>query len=290
MNQISIDKLTVLGNEYRDKLQGLLQNSIYIDGKRVNTTGGKYRYDYYCVDGSFLQTNEHKEVRLVFNPNKACMEEIRKILSTIRDPYLTRMDIAIDYYIDLSSFNIIDDKSRKSIVYYGRKKDVETIYIGSMESCCKYRAYNKAKKSKTTGNHWRIEVQQKFKKHDENYFRDYFSDIRLVPKINKDVSNIANFQQKAIIHFLITNPNEWVSIRSANTRKKYKEIIENLSVPCNIEQPSEVYKKWRDTLESQLEELFSICYRSEWDIVNKSLRTQKQLIEAHDKFEKSLAI
>lgn len=93
-------------------------------------------------------------VRLEFNPNKNDLREISPILLFFKQidkdiPYqdfikISRLDIAIDYPLEINPA-LIDAKGlRKGFVAYG-SNGIETVYFGSRESAYYFRIYDKKK-------------------------------------------------------------------------------------------------------------------------------------------------
>ena len=92
-------------------------------------------------------------VRLEFNPNKNDLREISPILLFFKQlddiPYqefikVSRLDIAIDYPLEINPA-LIDAKGlRKGFVAYG-SNGIETVYFGSRESAYYFRIYDKKK-------------------------------------------------------------------------------------------------------------------------------------------------
>ncbi|MDA2491744.1 hypothetical protein ACQCV6_30765 [Bacillus cereus] len=269
----SIDRLSIMGYD-TDIIEGYIKNSnyMYYHGFSKNYA---FRHAYKGLNGEFFEMGDKKKLRIDFNPNTANMEEIKKILSWIKHPYLTRIDIAIDYFnIDLSDINWMSSRPRKQNIWRGLDGKLETLYLGSASSEKRYRIYNKRlerlekKKECSDQEHWRVEVQQRFKENDNldthEYLAENLYDIK--PYTNElDLSQIKSPKERIMIRGILEKPSE-LNYLNPKTKTKYrqliKEIINKSKNTINIEEPIEIYKKEREHLTNQLNDILNMCSSS----------------------------
>lgn len=113
-----------------------------------------YNFRYKIGGHAFCQVNTGKskgnDFRLEWNPNKVERDEelfIAEMLEWVEDKEFTRIDIALDIEMDLSSgWEIRDYKSRKIGEYReGATRNLETRYCGTNNSDVQVVVYHKAK-------------------------------------------------------------------------------------------------------------------------------------------------
>ncbi|PEF38840.1 hypothetical protein CON72_11545 [Bacillus wiedmannii] len=203
------------------------------------------------------------------------MREVENIVSRLKYPYLTRLDVAVDYFgIDLSEVEWTSTKRRKRNLWLNQEGQQETLYIGAPSSEKRYRIYNKRLERlekeeepdpRAINGHWRVEVQQRFKESNNildpvDYFAGDLFDIRPFRKV-VDLSHIESAKERIMIRGLLAEPSELLNLND-KTRVKYKKAIqearERSGVGINPE-PIEVYTKEKDLLADQLTSLFSHC-------------------------------
>lgn len=273
--EVSIDRLTIIAYD-TGMMESYLRNSGYIVRQDFSRNHG-FRHAYHCQNGELIEIGDKQKVRIDFNPNTANMKEIEDILSRLKYPHLTRLDIAVDYFgIDLSHIEWTSSKRRKRNEWYSAKGALETLYIGAPSSDKRYRIYNKLLERLEKGEerdiramdgHWRIEVQKRFKESDnildptEYLLHDLF-DIRPVSK-HVDLSHIEKTMERLVVSTLIEKPHELMNL-SKNARPKYKKMIkeaqERAGKVLDIE-PHEVYEKEKSRLAEELNDLFNKCFR-----------------------------
>ncbi|HDP4772776.1 TPA: replication initiation factor domain-containing protein [Pseudomonas aeruginosa] len=273
---ISIDRLTLVGYD-TGMIESYLKYSEYISFIGFSRNYG-FRHSYQGLKGELLEIGEKGKIRLDFNPNTANMEQVRDIVSRLKYLYLTRLDVAVDYFgIDLSEVEWTSPKRRKQNLWLNQEGQQETLYIGAPSSERRYRIYNKKlerleKKEESdpraVNGHWRVEVQQRFNESNNildpvDYFAADLFDIRPYRKV-VDLDHIDKPMERIIIAGLISRPSELMNL-SKNARGKYKKMIQEARERSGVAispEPIEVYTKEKDLLADQLTSLFSHCAKT----------------------------
>lgn len=273
--EISIDRITLIAYDV-GTIEEYLKHSGYIIRQNFSQNYG-FRHSYHCQKGELIEMGDRGRVRLDFNPNKANMEQIEDILSRLKYPHLTRLDIAVDYFgIDLSKVEWISKKRRKRNIWKDENGILETLYIGAPSSEKRFRIYNKAlerlekgeeRDPRAVNGHWRVEVQKRYKESDnildpKEYFLPDLFDIRPYSS-NLDLSFIKDVKERIMITGILAD-NSLLNELHRNTRPKYKKLIqearERAGKVLEIE-PHEIYEKEKSLLADQLTDLLSKCYR-----------------------------
>jgi hypothetical protein len=270
---ISIDRLTLVGYD-AGMIEGYLKYSEYISFIGFSRNYG-FRHSYQGLKGELLEIGEKGKIRLDFNPNNANMQQVKDIVSRLKYIYLTRLDVAVDYFgIDLSEVEWTSPKRRKQNLWLNQEGQQETLYIGAPSSERRYRIYNKKlerleKKEeadhRAVNGHWRVEVQQRFKESNNildpvDYFTGDLFDIRPYRKV-VDLDHIDKPMERIIIAGLIARPSELMNL-SKNARGKYKKMIQEARERSGVvisPEPIEVYTKEKSLLAGQLTDLFAHC-------------------------------
>lgn len=179
--------------------------------------------------------------RIDINPAKAkkeVLECLRKMIGNQQGHY-TRIDVAIDYSVDLGETVITSKKAIKKAGYWARDGSLETYYLGSHRSKKRYRIYNKAKEQKISNCvWWRVEVQHRLAWCENVLPEDLFDDL-VISQREEDLS----IEEIAVIEYIQRNP--WAIERLPRRKKqKYKDL---LKVREKIK-PAEDYKNHRTWL------------------------------------------
>lgn len=272
--KISIDRITLIA--YDDgHFTHYLNNSGYVNKENFVNWKAGFKQAVKGLYGEFIEVDGKGKVRIDFNPNKANMNEIGHILSHLKYPHLTRLDIAIDYFgIDFQNIDWSSKRARKQNYFKGMLGTLETLYIGSPKSAKCFRIYNKAlemkekkKESTIEGHWWRVEVQQRFTANDNyspsEYLLQNLFDIRPYSKLGGDLSFIKKDGEKAKVIGYMACP-ELLASADKDTKKKYKKLIQEARERAGAvleDPPHEVYEKEKSLLADQLKDLFSKCAR-----------------------------
>lgn len=271
---VSIDNLTIIAFD-AGTLSAYLRFSPY--ARMVGSRSFIFSKAFKCEDGTFIEVGgENGKVRIEFNPNKANMDEVKAVLERLKYPYLTRMDIAVDYfnYDDFSSIEWSPKRSRKRCRYEDGSGRLETLYIGSNSSHKQHRIYNKMleKKEKEEAedlraetSYWRVEVQKRFKESEniidyEEYFQDNYFDITPHRK-EIDLSHIESVKDRVMIRGFLSAPEELKEVNK-NTKTKYNKLIKEVKVKNELlkgETPEELYRKEKSRLARQLISILDNC-------------------------------
>ncbi|MED3897411.1 hypothetical protein P4797_20785 [Priestia aryabhattai] len=269
----SIDRLTIMGSNI-GILKGYINLNSYLYYEGFSKNYG-FRYAYKGLNGELLEVGNKEKIRIDFNPNKANMDEIKKILSCIKHPYLTRLDIAIDYFgIDLSGFQWTSEKLRKRNIWTDFNGVLETLYIGAPSSEKRYRIYNKLQEQIAKGEklslklnekHWRVEVQKRFTERenlkDGEYLLEDLFDIKPYSK-DLNLDHIENPRERIMLRGILSNKNE-LSCLNAKTKTKYRKLmresIDRSGKSLKIVPPIDIYQEEREALKEDLISIIENC-------------------------------
>jgi len=272
--KLSIDRLTLIAYD-NGHFSHYLNNNGYVDTDYLTKKTYGFKQAFKGLYGEFIEVDGKGRVRLDFNPNKANMDEIGHILSYLKYPHLTRLDIAIDYFdIDFQNIEWSSMRTRKRNYWANEYGMLETLYIGSPLSAKRFRIYNKTlemkekkKESTIKGCWWRVEVQQRFTANDNYSTREYLLqdlfDIRPYSKTGIDLSFIEKDGEQAKVIGYMACPELMASL-DKKTRAKYKKLIQEVRKRAGTvleNPPHEVYEKEKSLLADQLKDLFSKCAR-----------------------------
>lgn len=288
---VSIDKLVACGaRSYSFELDDYLEETSFLKYRSIAKY--PYREFFAMLDGSNIQVAEIeqtrkgnlKDLRVEFNPTKKSFNvEHAKMLRTLDNPHFTRIDVAFDFEVDMSSWRWIDLQARPQRHYYGRNGKLETVYVGGKDSNIIYRIYNKAEESKKNRKKnneefdfedkgkkywWRIEVQFR-RESAQTFFENIDTDINIFDDVfpvahyfDNDESKWDDFlksgldvKDRAMLHYLIDFPESFAEL-SPNTRSKYKKMMKSVSsyVGAHIRT---VYKKNKPSLAEDLKHWYN---------------------------------
>lgn len=209
----------------------------------------KNEYSYYEPDYS---------LRFEYNPNKQDILTIKPVIDDFKKYLLemnqsnlkqmikiSRIDVAVDYPVELNPCFILADKMITSFLAM-QNKGIQTVYFGTRASKNYFRIYNKRaellKKQNIAINNplWRIELEHKepFLIHEKPIrLYDIFKRIKLFSTVQKTGDfNFDNFLFK-VQHLGLKAV---LGEAPRATAYRYKERIENFKL--NIEHPSEVFR------------------------------------------------
>ena len=178
IHKVSWDKLSILGNLDPNRAQSLITafcNDPYIVFQGDHSSRGFHVNIMESVDCRFNMDGPSKNARnfkMEFNPNEVAPEFMAYLHSVIypclTDTGVSRIDLAIDTTEDLGTYYIDTVNPTSSVIYRGRGKQLETLYLGSRKRWNYIRIYDKkkqlgAKKRKEIiePTLWRIEFEMK---------------------------------------------------------------------------------------------------------------------------------
>ena len=267
---VSIDRLTILGDEVKDRFEQMINNNNF--GFVERSSFAKFPYDkkYHMTDGSVLEHSKNqrnKAIRYDFNPNnindgdkeKTHRRAINDCISTMKYPKLSRVDISIDLYdIDLSDYEIRHE-SVKTIYYKSGAGKLETLYIGASESDLRYRIYNKAEEQGIKDKKWwRVEVQLR-RELTEAVFLNA-NPFELVKFVKPILNSVEDMPTRAMLFYLQENPDQWTSL-SKPTRLKYKKILSTLQSEKEIN-VAEIYENSAERIQKELKQWLYIAQKN----------------------------
>lgn len=239
---VSLDNITIVGIPVKTASQTreLLINMGFVN-QFWQTPYKRYNDNYTLIGGGMLQITHETgfvdndgytvhQIRLEFNPNKISMykqlqKEYLRLIKLIKEPKITRKDVAIDLRnIDINDFSVIDYSGRKRVEYKKSTMELETLYFGSKHSDERHRIYNKAVEQgldKELGiKWWRVEAQLRKEKAEMRSY-NAFSRIRIVHKNDYGIHDI---RTRAMLFYLQANPDSFKEL-SVNARTKYKRLL-----------------------------------------------------------------
>lgn len=251
LQSITVDKVVLVGDDVGSFSYRMNDASFeYID--KITSSSYPYKKAWHCRDGSYVQwsdSNNHRAIRVEFNPNNVEQENIEKILETMKYGKFNRVDIAFDFEdVDLSDYQFVDNLSRKRNYWMNGSGRLETLYIGAPGSGLRIRIYDKAKEQGMEGDWWRIESQitdEWVKPLNGDFLDDSGQNFNVKPFLPNFFDGLKVFvpslsesglkmQEQAMIEFLVRNPEKWGEV-SPNSRRKYKKILANLPINKEIE-------------------------------------------------------
>lgn len=284
--KVSVDKLTFLGGiaseiAVRDlnlhPMIAQLGQSPFV--KYQSRAEQPYKYSWHMQDGSILQMAEHAAkvppLRYEFNPNHwdgsyFMDKDLMMVLRWIKNPRITRLDVAIDIIgEDLSQYDVIDLRSRKQGEWRDRSGKRETLYIGSPRAPDRLRIYNKAKEREEKdlkAEHevwWRVEAQlrgddaENYKK--TNPFRD-LKFTRTMTKSNIDGMEY-DIQTKAMIYYFSNFPDE-INKLNKNYRSKWRQMVAATSEETLTQTFYEIYEDNLHIVESTVRDYLHLTTKT----------------------------
>lgn len=266
----SIDKLVILGRVTL-KLQDYLQTHLnYLDAckpvwsiERYGNAKQPYRWWFQFTDGSFLQIAEGRPgvlpaIRLEFNPNRVDLfsggvNSLVQLIRYLRFGRFSRVDIAIDYFADLSQVRWDDlTKHKRQVEFRAPDGRRETLYIGSRASENMVRIYDKEKESKSLDGRlwWRVEAELKFKGDEVGplVFMRPFSDLKGYLGLN--VSGL-NWRDRIVLERLAVDSSIFHEM-GYDSRSKYRAMLNKYADSELNPQPQSVYELYWSRIWSEL--------------------------------------
>lgn len=245
----SVDKLTIVGrldNRVRD---GVFEWSKSLDLQEQKLTPYPYRWSFMSSTGVYIAFKDPgadiPDFRIEFNPNNhpTCPAIIKDLVNLGSDIRPTRLDLAIDYPVDLSGFHYSTDVPKAGAIWYGRDQKPETFYLGKRSAGSMYRIYNKAKEQKLKDcTWWRIEQEIHLRPGQTWRETEPFSDLH----VTKPIQGL-NVIDSAVLEYLRAHPQAWSEL-SKHQRIKYKRMLnQEESTLSLLPAPIDIFKaeRWR---------------------------------------------
>ena len=178
IHKVSWDKLSILGNLDPNRAQSLITafcNEPNVLFRPDRSSRAFHATIMESVDCRFNMDGPSKNARnfkLEFNPNDVAPEFMAYLHSVIypclTDTGVSRIDLAIDTTEDLGTYYIDTVNPTSSVIYRGRGKQLETLYLGSRKRWNYIRIYDKKKQLGAKKREeiieptlWRIEFEMK---------------------------------------------------------------------------------------------------------------------------------
>jgi hypothetical protein len=160
METVCIDKIVILC-EASSGLNNYLIHGTYVKKCYPKKKSYFYQLCYEFVDGTHLLISTYGNgIRLSFNPENCIPENIHALLTYCHDIKISRLDIAINYWEDLSLYIWLEKSGRRKIKSYRDEiGKLSTVYFGKRKSQTTYIIYNKSLQMETTGTWWRVEAR-----------------------------------------------------------------------------------------------------------------------------------
>lgn len=262
--EITFDRFSIMGDLF-DEFEEELADFLAIDEDFSLFDCGTSRFKarafedkvYIEYDKIMASTFKKRNFRIEFNPSKLSNLEKNKLklsfLKKLDNVGFTRIDLAFDFDLDLSSFYALVDAPLKKTLIFGRDGRVETKYFGSRESDRYIRIYNKKKERLENAdvlidkeNFWRLEFELK-KKFIDNW-KQCFEDVHFIqPAIN----SVKSIQERAMLNFLMQHEEEWGNL-NRNSKRKYKNLLLEISDIDLLELIKFSFSQEVDRLEKEL--------------------------------------
>lgn len=241
--KISLDNITIVGEPARkcSEIRHKIISESFV-GQFWQTPHKRYMDNFTLLAGGLLQITHDKgfinpqtkftdhQIRLEFNPNKVILYPklvpyYLDLIKLIKEPRVTRKDIAIDIFGENMNEWIINDlAARKSIEYKDGRKQLETLYLGSKYSDERIRIYNKKLEQglgkEDIENWWRIEAQIRKEKAEMTKYNP-FTKLKIVTNSHFEKYDL---KTRAMLEYLQKNPSELINLGKA-TQTKYRKLL-----------------------------------------------------------------
>lgn len=227
---------------FKSKLLMKKNESYFI--KTDNAFSVNYSHCFFECNIS-QNTDVKNNARLDFNPTLVDKETsefiINTILKDVTNLKMTRLDIALDYSMDLSEYHLEPSSGLKKRLYMNSANILETMYLGSKQRL--YRVYNKKKERLEVANqdmsnyenYWRVEVQirNQYLQKIPDIFEGFY--LRNVNFKDLDLANVSNKMYKDIYFYLhATSSSNYFSDRQlVEVKKAIKACNKNEDIDIN---------------------------------------------------------
>lgn len=242
----SVDKLTLVGNLKHGSLERVYQWSKSPDLNTLPFAPYPYRHALQSQSGVYFAFKDPgadgvPDVRIEFNPNNQSTppECVKALVDMMREVRMTRIDLAIDYPVDLSGFHYSTTVPKAGAIWYGRSGTAETFYLGKRSSGSMYRIYNKAREQKLPDvTWWRIEQELHFRPGEDWRDKEAFSDLHVAKP-----AHYLNVVDAAVIEYLRAHPQAWGEL-TPYLRQKYRKMLNDEEGMISLSPtPHEVFKE-----------------------------------------------
>lgn len=214
----------------------------------------------------YIQVNRtcslNRDFRADFNPSKLNEKEKKwlvGILKRISEKRVTRNDMAVNFYHDLTTYKMTDGRQRSSVEFKDRYGNIETLYRGSKNSDNYLKIYNKKKERASKyrdveHDWWRVEETIKDDKGNQWETYEWFKGIKLtngVPTFGEDVKAVDKGNALSIMYNLMS-----LDEHSKNYKTKLKKIIESAVYTQELNLGEEIKKApYKQMLDDALKEI-----------------------------------
>lgn len=261
IKELQLDKLTIVGNLKKDlesSFQLVLNNSLHVNildsatsfvkGNFFNSFEDSVYFEYDGVNSSAMKK---RNFRLEFNPAKILKDQsvfIKKyIMPLLSDVAFSRLDLALDINVRLSTFNFEIFGLTKTQIY-SKDGSLSTLYIGSRQSNRMIRVYDKkrqlyevVKEDISDEILWRLEFELKGSSYIDKLIRDGFDTIIDFRIIDYDYSSLTA-SDEIFISSMYLNPDAFSRL-SKPTKSRYRKIAKSLpGIDLSIEFKKNIQK------------------------------------------------
>lgn len=275
MKRSTIDGLTFLGDfantDSQLQLEKYLERNQLLDRRSAKTP---YRYQYHLPNkAGVVQFAEQglgvKPVRMDFNPKRATDPETKRlyvqIIRHLKYIEVSRVDCAFDYEEDLQGVRWMDLEGQKEQEWrFGKKMDLQTVYVGSRNSNYMIVMYNKAEEQRVKEKlaldgddeqWWRIEVRFQGKESCYQFMIDEsfnpFENILTYTDIPIGLGNLKPNDQLKLLGLLTPAGADILSKMSRPSRTKFKKLMSEQTMPTPIN-PKEDFEAQKKDLRQQV--------------------------------------
>jgi len=226
-------------------------------GERYGSRTPGFRYAWQVAGGIYLEYGDKASgavksgslLRIDYNPAKHDLGAVEGLSRWLkRDWNITRVDVAIDYPLDLAAGVFTHDSLRKSGVITGADGRLETLYLGSRQSTRFIRVYDKARERRAHGEEvgpgdwWRLEVEHRCGGGNDPLPLDLFDGLNARYLVQDSLT----WAQECIVRQIIGDP---AVLRRAPkaSRSRYKALLQSAVAPLTPD-PVELYRQHRRRL------------------------------------------
>lgn len=259
----TIDKITILADlrNYQTNLEKIQLHPDLIDIEPDYSMHYKNRLK--LASDLFVQlacpvSAPVPHLRIEFNPNKFNPTHTLwpTLFPMLKNKRISRIDYAIDYPADLSTWGFTTDRPRKMQTFQAPSGKLETLYLGTRTSKNQYRIYDKAKEqgqcdSLATSPLWRIEQQFTLDTKTEFWMLRPFSDLT----VWRPSDMTGDYIDDLVLTDLSKNSKNWARL-SRRKYAYYRKLIQDTHVVHHLPQkPVTTFQQGYPPLKAFLEDL-----------------------------------
>lgn len=258
-----LDRVTISGDLVYPKRfrRGLDLHMDFLDFASHSAYNGCLPCKLLTVSHVHVELDEHVgKIRMDWNPSKHHEEAtlVGLVLRHMKNKYLTRYDVAINYDRDLSGYGYTMNRRRKENFFLSQSGKVETHYLGTRKSGGQVKIYDKAVEQGLETTLWRIEEEVKLKPTDTPWMYLPFDKL-WIWRTKSDGQGVDNM----VLDALIRDPGRWSEL-TRRQQEKYRKLIGSYEVEHLEPHPKMIWvekcKSVLDTLHRYLEDARKVTF------------------------------